>query len=77
LEKFDVPDSGYETVIMLVELAPNVNTGLPTLIRKMDDLAHPSREAARLLMKPRAVAARSQHISVRQLSVSQLSNTLY
>ena len=25
-----VPDSGYETVIMLVELAPNVNTGLHT-----------------------------------------------
>ena len=25
LEKFDVPDSNYETVIMHVELAPQVN----------------------------------------------------
>ena len=30
LETFDVPDSKYETVIMLVELAPQVNTGLHT-----------------------------------------------
>jgi len=30
LEKFDVPNSKYETVILLVELAPNVNTGLHT-----------------------------------------------
>jgi quercetin dioxygenase-like cupin family protein len=30
LEKFDVPDSNYETVIMLFELAPHANTGLHT-----------------------------------------------
>jgi quercetin dioxygenase-like cupin family protein len=30
LEKFDVPDSNYETVIMLVELEPQVKTGLHT-----------------------------------------------
>ena len=30
LETFNVPDSKYETVIMLVELAPQVNTGLHT-----------------------------------------------
>ena len=30
LEKFDVPDSNYETIIMHVELAPKVNTGLHT-----------------------------------------------
>ena len=30
LEKFDVPESNYETVIMHVELAPGVNTGLHT-----------------------------------------------
>ena len=30
LETFDVPNSNYETVIMLVELAPQINTGLHT-----------------------------------------------
>src|SRR6266566_7489057 len=40
LETFDVPDSKYETVIMLVELAPQVNTGLHT---------HPGFDAAYLL----------------------------
>jgi len=30
LETFDVPDSKYETMIMLVELAPQMNTGLHT-----------------------------------------------
>jgi quercetin dioxygenase-like cupin family protein len=37
LEKFDVPDSNYETVIMLFELAPQANTGLHT---------HPGYDAA-------------------------------
>ena len=32
LERFDVPDSNYETVIMHVEIAPLANTGLHTLI---------------------------------------------
>src|SRR5439155_10080661 len=40
LERFDVPDSNYETVIMLVEMAPQVNTGLHT---------HPGFDAAYLL----------------------------
>jgi quercetin dioxygenase-like cupin family protein len=40
LEKFDVPDSNYETVIMHVEIAPQVNTGLHT---------HPGFDAAYLL----------------------------
>ncbi len=40
LEKFDVPDSGYETVVMLVEMAPQVNSGLHT---------HPGFDAAYLL----------------------------
>ena len=30
METFDVPDSGYETVMMLVEMAPHVNSGLHT-----------------------------------------------
>jgi quercetin dioxygenase-like cupin family protein len=30
MERFDVPDSQYETVMMLVELPPGVNTGLHT-----------------------------------------------
>ena len=37
LERFDLPDSNYETVIMLVELAPQVNTELHT---------HPAFDAA-------------------------------
>ena len=40
LEKFDVPDSGHETVVMLVEMAPQVNSGLHT---------HPGFDAAYLL----------------------------
>jgi quercetin dioxygenase-like cupin family protein len=40
LEKFDVPESNYETVIMHVEIAPQVNTGLHT---------HPGFDAAYLL----------------------------
>ena len=40
LERFDVPDSGYETVVMLVEMAPRVNSGLHT---------HPGFDAAYLL----------------------------
>ena len=40
LEKFDVPDSNYETVIMHVEIAPQVNSGLHT---------HPGFDAADLL----------------------------
>jgi quercetin dioxygenase-like cupin family protein len=40
LERFDVPDSSYETVIMLVEMAPQVNSGLHT---------HPGFDAAYLL----------------------------
>jgi quercetin dioxygenase-like cupin family protein len=40
LEKFDVPESNYETVIMYVEIAPQVNTGLHT---------HPGFDAAYLL----------------------------
>jgi quercetin dioxygenase-like cupin family protein len=30
LERFDVPDSNYETVMVLVELPPGANTGLHT-----------------------------------------------
>ena len=40
LERFDVPESKYETVIMHVEIAPHVNTGLHT---------HPGFDAAYLL----------------------------
>jgi len=40
LERFDVPDSNYETVIMHVEVMPQVNTGLHT---------HPGFDAAYLL----------------------------
>ena len=40
LERFDVPDSSYETVIMLVEVAPQVKTGLHP---------HPGFDAAYLL----------------------------
>ena len=40
LERFDVPDSNYETVMMLVEVPPQVNTGLHT---------HPGFDAAYLL----------------------------
>ena len=40
LEKFDVPDSGHETVVMLVEMVPHFNPGLHT---------HPGFDAAYLL----------------------------
>lgn len=40
LERFDVPDSSYETVIMHVEVAAGANTGLHT---------HPGFDAAYLL----------------------------
>ena len=40
LEKFAVPESPYETVIMHVAIAPNVNSGLHT---------HPGFDAAYLL----------------------------
>lgn len=40
LERFDVPDSSYETVIMLVDVPPQVNTGLHT---------HPGFDAAFLV----------------------------
>jgi quercetin dioxygenase-like cupin family protein len=40
LERFDVPDSNTETVMMLVEVPPQVNTGLHT---------HPGFDAAYLL----------------------------
>jgi quercetin dioxygenase-like cupin family protein len=40
MERFDVPDSHYETVMMLVELPPQMNTGLHT---------HPGFDAAYLL----------------------------
>jgi quercetin dioxygenase-like cupin family protein len=39
-ERFDVPDSRYETVVMLVEMAAQVNSGLHT---------HPGFDAAYLL----------------------------
>ena len=51
LERFDVPDSKYETVIMLVELAPQVNTGLHT---------HPGFDAAYLLDGHLTVLERGQ-----------------
>ena len=51
LEKFDVPESNYETVIMLVELAPHVNTGLHT---------HPGFDAAYLLEGDLTVLERGQ-----------------
>ena len=40
LEKFDVPESNYETVIQHVEIAPQANTGLHT---------HPGFDAAYFL----------------------------
>lgn len=51
LEKFDVPDSNYETVIMHVEIAPQVNTGLHT---------HPGFDAAYLLEGDLTVLERGQ-----------------
>lgn len=51
LETFDVPDSKYETVIMHVELAPGVNSGLHT---------HPGFDAAYLLEGDLTVLERGQ-----------------
>ena len=51
LERFDVPDSNYETVIMLVEIGPQVNTGLHT---------HPGFDAAYLLAGDLMVMERGQ-----------------
>ena len=53
LETFDVPDSSYETVIMLVELAAQVKTGLRT---------HPGFDAAYLLEGDLAVLERGQPV---------------
>ena len=51
LERFDVPDSNYETVIMHVEIAPLANTGLHT---------HPGFDAAYLLEGGLTVLERGQ-----------------
>ena len=51
LERFDVPDSNYETVIMLVEMEPGVNSGLHT---------HPGFDAAFLLEGDLVVLERGQ-----------------
>jgi quercetin dioxygenase-like cupin family protein len=51
LERFDVPDSNYETVIMHVEIAPLANTGLHT---------HPGFDAAYLLDGDLTVLERGQ-----------------
>ena len=51
LETFDVPESKYETVIMRVEIAPHVNTGLHT---------HPGFDAAYLLEGDLTVMERGQ-----------------
>lgn len=51
LERFDVPNSSYETVVMLVEMAPQVNSGLHT---------HPGFDAAYLLKGSLTVLQQSQ-----------------
>ena len=51
LERFDVPDSAYETVVMLVEMEPQVNSGLHT---------HPGFDAAYLLDGSLTVLERGQ-----------------
>jgi quercetin dioxygenase-like cupin family protein len=51
LERFDVPDSNFETVIMHVEVAPQMNTGLHT---------HPGFDAAYLLEGELTVVERGQ-----------------
>ena len=51
LEQFGVPDSRYETVVMLVEMAPGVNSGLHT---------HPGFDAAYLLEGSLTVLERGQ-----------------
>jgi quercetin dioxygenase-like cupin family protein len=50
-KKFDVPDSNYETVIMHVEIAPQVNSGLRT---------HPGFDAAYLVDGDFTVLERGQ-----------------
>jgi quercetin dioxygenase-like cupin family protein len=51
LERFDVPDGAYETVVMLVEMDPQVNSGLHT---------HPGFDAAYLLEGSLTVLERGQ-----------------
>jgi len=51
MQKFDVPNSAYETVIMVVEMAPQVNSGLHT---------HPGFDAAYLLEGGLTVLERGQ-----------------
>ncbi len=51
LERFEVPDSNYETVMMFVEIAPAVNSGLHT---------HPGFDAAYLLDGDLTVLERGQ-----------------
>jgi quercetin dioxygenase-like cupin family protein len=51
LERFDVPDSRYETVMMHVEIAPGFNTGLHT---------HPGFDSAYLLEGDLTVLERGQ-----------------
>ena len=51
MERFDVPDSLYETVMMVVEMAPHVNSGLHT---------HPGFDAAYLLEGDLTVIERGQ-----------------
>lgn len=51
LERFDVPDSNYETVIIHVEVAARANTGLHT---------HPGFDAAYLLTGEITVLERGQ-----------------
>ncbi len=53
LEKFDGPESNYETVIQHVEIAPRANTGLHT---------HPGFDAAYLLDGDITVLERGQPI---------------
>jgi quercetin dioxygenase-like cupin family protein len=51
LERFDVPGSSYETVMMFVEISPGVNSGLHT---------HPGFDAAYLLEGDLVVLERGQ-----------------
>lgn len=51
LERFDVPQGDYETVIMLVEVPPQVNSGLHT---------HPGFDAAYLIEGDLTVLVRGE-----------------
>ncbi len=51
MERFDVPDSRYETVVMLVEMAAQINSGLHT---------HPGFDAAYLLQGSLTVLEQGQ-----------------